>query len=99
ELEKVPDMAGLELASVVSTKKAYEVGDAGSAIRIAVMDYGIKKHILQCMVDRGAFVKVFPAKTEPGELKAFNPSGYFISNGPGDPAAMDYAIKGLKQIL
>ena len=99
KLAEVPDMSGLELASQVSTDKAYEMGDAQSKIRIAVMDYGVKKHILQCMVDRGAYVKVFPAKTKLNELKQFNPSGYFISNGPGDPAAMDYAVETVKDIL
>lgn len=99
KLDEVPDMAGLELASQVSTDKAYEMGDAKSGVRIAVMDYGIKQHILDCMVSRGAYIKVFPAKTKLNELKQFNPSGYFISNGPGDPAAMDYAIETVKDIL
>src|SRR5437762_11048251 len=99
ELKKVPNMDGLELASQVSTKESYERGDPKSNVRIAVMDYGVKQHILSCMVDRGAFVKVFPAKTKLNEVKQFNPSGYFISNGPGDPAAIDYAIDTLKEIL
>jgi carbamoyl-phosphate synthase small subunit len=99
KLDDVPDMSGLELASIVSTGKPYELGDPSSPIRIAVMDYGIKRNILTCMVDRGAYIKVFPAKTPVEEVKAFNPSGYFISNGPGDPAAMDYAITGLKELI
>ena len=99
ELSKVPSMAGLELASAVSTKDSYELGDPSSAMRIAVMDYGIKQHILSCMVDRGAYVKVHSAHTTPEELKSFNPDGYFISNGPGDPAAMGYAVDTLKEIL
>lgn len=99
QLAAVPSMDGLELASKVSVDKAYEVGDTASTVRIAVMDYGIKKNIVQCMVDRGAFVKVFPAKTPLAEVKAFNPDGYFISNGPGDPAPMDYAISTVKEIL
>lgn len=98
-LAEVPDMNGLELASSVSTKEAYELGDKFADIRIAVMDYGVKKNILNCMVERGAYVKVFPAKTPLEEVKSFNPDGYFISNGPGDPAPMDYAITHLKQIL
>ncbi len=98
-LASVPDMDGLELASQVSTLEPYEKGDAGSPTRIAVMDYGVKQHILECMVERGAFVKVFPAKTTLAEVKKFNPSGYFISNGPGDPAAMKYAIDTVKEIL
>ena len=99
KLAQVPDMNGLELASQVSTTESYEKGDSNSAIRIAVMDYGVKQHILECMVDRGAYVKVFPAKTKIDEVRKFNPAGYFISNGPGDPAAMDYAIDTLKEIL
>ncbi|HET9825567.1 MAG TPA: glutamine-hydrolyzing carbamoyl-phosphate synthase small subunit [Chitinophagaceae bacterium] len=98
-LAEVPNMNGLELASAVSTKQTYERGDPNSSIRIAAMDYGIKQHILECMVNRGAYVKVFPAKTKLDEIKKFNPSGYFISNGPGDPAAMDYAIDTLREIL
>lgn len=98
-LAETPNMDGLELASKVSTTTAYEIGDANAAIRIAVMDYGVKRNILNCMVERGAFVKVFPAKTALEEVKQFQPHGYFISNGPGDPAPMDYAIATVKQIL
>jgi carbamoyl-phosphate synthase small subunit len=99
ELAKVPSMDGLELASFVSTEKEYEAGDPSSAIKIAVLDYGIKKHILQCMIDRGAYVKVYPAKTSFARLKEFNADGYFISNGPGDPAPMHYAVETVKEIL
>ncbi len=99
QLAAVPSMDGLELGSMVSTSEAYELGDPAADIRIAVMDYGVKKHILECMVERGAYVKVHPAKTTMAELKAFNPDGYFISNGPGDPAAMPYAVDTLKEIL
>ncbi len=98
-LDETPDMAGLELSSKVSTKEAYELGDVNASVKIAVMDYGTKRNILKCMVDRGAFVKVFPAKTPAAEVKAFNPDGYFISNGPGDPAAMGYAIDTMKELL
>jgi carbamoyl-phosphate synthase small subunit len=99
KLAQVPNMSGLELASYVSTTESYERGDSNSPLRVAVMDYGVKQHILECMVDRGVYVKVFPAKSKIEELRKFNPSGYFISNGPGDPAAMDYAIDTLKEIL
>jgi carbamoyl-phosphate synthase small subunit len=98
-LRSVPEMDGLELASVVSTEKTYEAGDPTSRVRIAVLDYGVKKNIVQCMIDRGAFVKVFPAKTDLNILKQFKPSGYFLSNGPGDPAAMDYAVETVRGIL
>jgi carbamoyl-phosphate synthase small subunit len=99
KLADVPNMDGLELASKVSTKEAYELGDKNSAIRIAVMDYGVKRNILTCMVERGAYIKVFPAKTPLKEVQQFQPHGYFISNGPGDPAPMEYAVATLKQIL
>jgi carbamoyl-phosphate synthase small subunit len=99
KLSEVPDMSGLELASVVSTETAYELGDPSSPIKIAVLDYGTKRNIFNCMVERGAHVKVFPAKTRLEELKRFNPAGYFISNGPGDPAAMDYAVGTVRDIL
>ncbi|MET0637066.1 MAG: glutamine-hydrolyzing carbamoyl-phosphate synthase small subunit [Chitinophagaceae bacterium] len=99
KLAAVPNMDGLELASQVSTNQAYERGNADSDVRIAVMDYGVKQHIVDCMTDRGAFVKVFPAKTPLKEVNAFKPNGYFISNGPGDPASMGYAIDTVKEIL
>ncbi|MGG9960987.1 glutamine-hydrolyzing carbamoyl-phosphate synthase small subunit [Ferruginibacter sp. SUN106] len=98
-LKEVPSMDGLELASVVSTTEEYFLGDETSALRIAVLDFGIKKNILNCLVERGAYVKVHPAKTSFEKLEAFKPVGYFISNGPGDPAPMDYAVKTVKQIL
>jgi len=99
KLAEVPDMDGLELASIVSTQVPYELGDPASPIKVAVLDYGTKRNILTCMTQRGAHVKVFPAKTPVEELKKFNPTGYFISNGPGDPASMDYAVATVKEIL
>ncbi|MBL0146883.1 MAG: glutamine-hydrolyzing carbamoyl-phosphate synthase small subunit [Chitinophagaceae bacterium] len=99
ELQNVPGMDGLELASTVSTKEPYFLGDESSALRVAVLDFGIKKNILNCLVERGAYVKVHNAKTSFEELESFKPNGYFISNGPGDPAPMQYAVKTVKQIL
>jgi len=99
KLAAVPSMDGLELASTVSTTSEYEMGDTSSAIKVAVLDFGVKQHILQCLVDRGAHIRVHPAKTPLSRLKEFNPSGYFISNGPGDPASMDYAIATVKDVL
>ncbi len=98
-LSDVPSMEGLELASVVTTEDAYTIGDEKSNIRIAVMDYGTKRNILNCMVERGTFLKIFPAKTTSDEVRAFNPNGYFISNGPGDPSSMDYAITMVKELI
>jgi len=99
QLAQVPDMDGLELASTVSTTEEYEMGDSNAPVKVAVLDFGVKKHILQCLVDRGAHVRVHPAKTPLSRLKEFNPNGYFISNGPGDPAAMDYAVTTVKDLL
>ena len=99
ELAKVPSMDGLELASIVSTKEVYHLGDPNAPLRVAVLDYGVKRNILQCLADRGTYVRIHPAKTPLAELEQFKPHGYFISNGPGDPAPMDYAIKTLKEIL
>jgi carbamoyl-phosphate synthase small subunit len=98
-LLKVPSMNGLDLASTVSTKETYALGDEKSGIRIAVLDFGIKKNILNCMVERGAYVKVFNANTQFKELEKFSPHGYFISNGPGDPEPLHYAVKTIKEIL
>ena len=99
ELAKVPSMGGLELASVVSTKEPYYLGDPESKVRVAVLDCGIKKNILNCLTERGAYVKVHNAETGFETLQEFKPNGYFISNGPGDPAPMDYAVNTVKQIL
>ncbi len=99
ELAKVPDMNGLELSSLVCTKEPYFVGDEKSDLKIAALDVGIKKNILRNLVARGCYVKVFPAKTSFAEMDKWKPDGYFISNGPGDPAAMGYAVKTVREIL
>ncbi len=99
-LAAVPPMEGLELASQVSTAEPYDFGDPEQAkYRVAVLDYGVKRNILKCLADRGCFLKVFPARTPLETLRAFNPNGYFLSNGPGDPAPMDYAVHTAKAIL
>ncbi len=99
EIKKVPSMDGLELASIVSTKNAYFVGDPSAPIKVAVLDVGIKTSILKNLAERGCYVQVFPAKTPFAVMKAWEPDGYFISNGPGDPSVMDYAITTVKEIL
>jgi carbamoyl-phosphate synthase small subunit len=99
QLAAIPSMDGLELASTVSTKEPYFLGNPESKLRIAVLDFGVKRNILQCLVERGAYVKVHPAKTKFADLQVFEPNGYFISNGPGDPAPMHYAIETVQQIL
>jgi carbamoyl-phosphate synthase small subunit len=99
KLASVPSMDGLELSSQVSTKEAYEYGNKEAAKRVAVLDLGVKKNILRNFDSRGVFSKVFPAKTTFAEMEKWNPDGYFISNGPGDPSAMPYAIETVKAVL
>jgi carbamoyl-phosphate synthase small subunit len=97
-LEGAPDMQGLDLAQAVSTSTAYFAGEENAPYKVAVLDCGIKRSILSCMTDRGVYAKVFNAKTSAEELKAWNPDGFFISNGPGDPDAMPYAVETVKQL-
>jgi carbamoyl-phosphate synthase small subunit len=100
KLDAAPSMSGLELSSKVSTAEAYFFGnDDSSKLKVAVLDLGVKKNILKCLAERGCFMKVFPAKTTLAEIEEWMPDGYFISNGPGDPAAMPYAIDTVKNIL
>ncbi len=99
KLKQVPSMAGLELSSKVSTTKSYFYGESSSSMKIAVLDVGIKRNILRCLAERGCYMKIFPAKTTFEEMSKWEPDGYFISNGPGDPSAMPYAIETVKKIL
>lgn len=92
-------MDGLELASKVSTKAAYFFGDPAGDKRVAVLDYGVKQNILRSLVQRGCYLQVFPATTSFEEIMAWNPEGVFLSNGPGDPGAMSYAIDLTKKFL
>lgn len=99
EIKKVPSMDGLELSSVVSTKEPYFIGDPAAPIKIAALDLGIKNNILRNLAARGCYIKVFPAKTSQAVMAEWKPDGYFISNGPGDPAVMDYAITTVKNVV
>ena len=99
KLQEVPDMAGLELSSEVCTTEAYEEGNPEADLRVAVLDLGVKRSILSNFNERGVFCKVFPARTSYTDLAAWKPNGYFIANGPGDPAAMSYAVETVKQAL
>lgn len=99
QLAEVPSMEGLELASKVSTKEPYFVGDENAHIKISALDIGIKKNILRNLAKRGAYIKVFPYNASFEDLASFNPNGYFISNGPGDPEPLTDAIKLAKEII
>jgi carbamoyl-phosphate synthase small subunit len=99
KLQETPPMSGLELSSKVSTTKSYYYGNPDARYKVAVLDLGVKENILRCFAERGVYMQVFPAKTSLSEMEKFSPDGYFISNGPGDPAAMPYAVETVKQIL
>ncbi len=99
ELNNVPAMEGLELSSQVSTPNTYYLGNPDAAKRVAVLDFGTKTNILRCLVDRDCYLAVFNGKTSFEELMKFNPDGIMLSNGPGDPATMTYAVDTVKTIL
>ena len=94
-----PEMEGLELASKVSTKKAYFLGNAKAKYRLAVLDLGVKKNILSNFINRDFYIKVFPYNTEFSELLKFKPNGFFLSNGPGDPKPLEKVIETTKEII
>jgi len=99
ELKQVPSMEGLELSSKVSTKEPYFYGDENADIKISALDIGIKKNILRNLAKRGAYIKVFPYNTSFSEMKEFDPDGYFISNGPGDPEPLTDAVAATKEMI
>ena len=99
ELSKAPSMEGLELSTKVTTKSPYLLGEENDGARVAVLDLGVKKNILRNFTSRNCQVKVFPARTPFSEIEQWEPDGYFLSNGPGDPASMDYAVDTVKEIL
>lgn len=99
QLAATPGMAGLELSSHITTREPYYIGAEDAKYRVAVMDFGVKKNILRCFDQRDCYLKVFPAKTDFSVLKAWNPDGYFLSNGPGDPSSMPYAVATVQQML
>jgi len=99
ELKQVPSMEGLELSSKVSTKEPYYYGDENSEYKISALDIGIKKNILRNLAKRGAYIKVFPYNTSYNEMEEWNPDGYFISNGPGDPEPLTDAVAATKEMI
>ena len=98
-LNEIPNMKGLELASKVSTAKPYFFGNPEAKYKVAALDFGIKRNILRHLANRDIYVKVFPYNTPLAELKAWNPDGYFLSNGPGDPEPLTEVIAQVKQMI
>lgn len=99
KLKLVPNMDGLELASKVSTKEPYFYGDEYATYKISALDIGIKKNILRNLAERGCYIKVFPYNSTFEEMNAFNPDGFFLSNGPGDPTPLKEAQELAKEII
>ena len=114
EITTFPGLKGMDLAKVVSTKKAYSwnehtwklgtsnfttLSKEDTKFHVVAYDFGIKKNILRMMVDRGCHVTVVPAQTPASDVLKMNPDGVFLSNGPGDPEPCDYAIKAITEVL
>jgi len=99
KLNEVPEMEGLELASKVSTKEPYYYGDKDASIKISALDIGIKKNILRNLAKRDCYIKVFPYNTSYEDMKSFEPDGYFLSNGPGDPQPLNEAIDAARKMI
>lgn len=99
KLRDVPSMAGLELSSKVTTRSVFDVEPENAAYKVALVDFGVKKNIIRCLAERGCHVRVFPMNTPVEEMEAFNPDGYMLSNGPGDPSAMPGSIELVQRIV
>lgn len=98
KLAEVPSMEGLELSSKVCTKEPYFVGDENATHKVAVLDLGVKKNILRCLAERDCYLQVFPMDASLDDMMAWNPDGFMLSNGPGDPSVMTQQIETVKQI-
>ncbi len=98
-LDRVPSMQGLELASKVSTPEPYFYGDENAPYRVAVLDFGVKTNILRNLAERGCYLKVFPYNTSFEQLMEWNPDGFMLSNGPGDPEPLTQVQETIRQIL
>ncbi|MBX3175596.1 MAG: glutamine-hydrolyzing carbamoyl-phosphate synthase small subunit [Gemmatimonadaceae bacterium] len=99
ELAACPSMAGQDLASRVTTKERYLWGDPKAPHHIVAYDYGIKRNILRMFENRGCRITVVPSTTPAKDVLAEKPDGVFLSNGPGDPEAVEYAPKAIKEIV
>jgi carbamoyl-phosphate synthase small subunit len=98
ELAACPSMEGLDLATRVSTREPYTWGDPNAPHHVVAYDFGIKRNILRLFADNGCRVTVVPSDTPAEEVLGREPDGVFLSNGPGDPAAIDYAPENIRKI-
>ena len=99
KLAKVPSMEGLELSSKVCTKEVFEFGDPNSDFKVSVIDFGVKTNILRCLSECGCYLKVYPMDASAQEITSWNPDGIMLSNGPGDPSAMNASVKLIQDLL
>ena len=97
-LEACPSMEGLDLASRVTTRETYSWGDPRARHHIVAYDYGIKRNILRLFADNDCRVTVVTADTPADAALEHDPDGIFLSNGPGDPAAIGYAQSTLREL-
>ena len=98
QLDACPSMEGLDLATRVTTRERYSWGDPGAKWHIVAYDFGIKRNILRLFHDQDCRITVVPSTTSPDEALALEPDGVFLSNGPGDPAAIEYAPATIREI-
>lgn len=101
EVLDVPSMNGLELSSKVSTLEKYlsKSTNGEGKYKVALLDLGVKRNITRCLNERGCDVMVFPMKSTLAEMLAYNPDGFMLSNGPGDPGAMESTHELVKEII
>ena len=88
-----------DVVAEVTTQEVYRIPFVGKAPHVVVMDFGIKRNILRSLSAAGCDLTVVPASTDAGAILALNPDGIFLSNGPGDPKAVTYAIETIKELL
>jgi carbamoyl-phosphate synthase small subunit len=97
-LDMCPSMDGLDLATGVSTREPYAWGNAQAPYHVVAYDYGIKRNILRMFDAHECRVTVVPSDTSAEAVAAMNPDGVFLSNGPGDPAAVEYAPGTIREL-
>ena len=97
-LDACPSMDGLDLATVVSTRESYQWGRNDARFHVVAYDYGIKRNILRLLDANDCRVTVVPSDTSAAAVLAMHPDGVFLSNGPGDPAAVEYAPAAIRSL-
>jgi len=93
-----PSMDGLDLASRATVESEYVVGPVAGRHHVVAYDYGMKRNILRLFEENGCRVTVVPAETPAARARELKPDGIFLSNGPGDPAAVDYAVRTIREL-